>query len=286
MIAGMVLFCILVCIFCLGEIYRELHTFQVTHYTVASPKREALQSKETVVFLSDLHNYVYGKDNELLLQAVSGLHPALILIGGDLLVGKEGVSFETARRFAEALTEICPVYYANGNHEQRMKEYPKKYGNAYARYKKALTAAGVHFLENDSVSLRLGTGDIRITGVELPLKTYRKLERHTVSVRDVEKKAGRAESGVFQILLAHNPAYCDAYLEWGADLVLCGHLHGGLVCLPNGKSVITPQFHFFPQYAGEMTEKNGQTVVVSRGLGTHTVNIRLFNRAEVVALHL
>ena len=36
----------------------------------------------------------------------------------------------------------------------------------------------------------------------------------------------------YSILMAHNPAYMDAYKKWGADLILSGHLHGGLVRCP------------------------------------------------------
>ena len=31
-----------------------------------------------------------------------------------------------------------------------------------------------------------------------------------------------------QILLAHNPKYGNAYFDWGADMILCGHYHGEL----------------------------------------------------------
>ena len=84
----------------------------------------------------------------------------------------------------------------------------------------------------------------------------------------------------------HNPAYMDAYLEWGADLVLSGHLHGGLVRIPGLGGIVTPQGFFFPKYSGEMTREGEQTVIVSRGLGSHTLNIRLFNVPELISIHL
>lgn len=48
--------------------------------------------------------------------------------------------------------------------------------------------------------------------------------------------------------------------------------------------MITPQAFLFPKYSGEMTVEDGQTIVVSKGLGTHTINFRLFNIPEVVVL--
>ena len=80
--------------------------------------------------------------------------------------------------------------------------------------------------------------------------------------------------------------YMDAYKKWGADLILSGHLHGGLVRCPGIGAVVTPQGFLFPKYSGEMRREGEQTIVVSRGLGSHTINIRLFNMPEVIAIEV
>lgn len=286
MIKWLILGCILVCIFLFVRIKWELCTFRIKHYTVRCSKLKERKHIGNIVFISDLHNHLYGRHNEKLLEAIRAENPKLILIGGDILVGKRDVSYQNALEFVKALCEVCPVYYANGNHEQRMKENTAVFGNAFSRYRSVLAKAGVHFLENSSLEAVLDGQNIRISGLELSMKSYEKMKKYEVPVSDIVRRIGNAAKEEMQILLAHNPEYCNAYLEWGADLVLSGHLHGGLVCLPNGKSIITPQFHFFPKYSGEMTEENSQTVIVSRGLGTHTVNVRLFNRAELIVLHL
>lgn len=265
------------------EIRHELSTFQITRYTVPSSKWKGGES-DNIIFVSDLHNHKYGVHNEELIRAIEKEKPGLILIGGDVLVGKEDISYEVAAEFVEAICKIAPVYYANGNHEQRMKERPEKYGEAFSIYKNRLHKAGVHFLENESKSLEVNGNRLCLTGLELEMEVYEKMKSHIVTKEDVTEKVGKANRKQMQILLAHNPEYMDAYLDWGADLTLSGHLHGGLICLPNGKSVITPQFHLFPKYAGEMRKRGEQVTIVSRGLGTHTVNIRLFNPAELVVL--
>ena len=101
------------------ENIRELHGFKTTVYEIASPKLAGLQGKKRIVFLSDLHNYNYGEENEKLFQAIAGARPDLILIGGDMLVRKDGNSYEDTLRFLCRLPSICEVYYANGNHEQK-----------------------------------------------------------------------------------------------------------------------------------------------------------------------
>ena len=57
--------------------------------------------------------------------------PDMILIGGDMLVAKEGSSVQEALEFVKKLPHICQVYYTNGNHEQRMKENTDIYGDTY-----------------------------------------------------------------------------------------------------------------------------------------------------------
>ena len=116
-------------------------------------------------------------------------------------------------------------------------------------------------------------------------RAARPVEILELQVEEIEERVGERSGDTYRILMAHNPAYMDVYWEWGADLVLSGHLHGGVVRLPLVGGVITPQMQLFPRYSGDMYKgKDGQSCVVSRGLGTHTVNVRLYNMAELVSL--
>lgn len=273
------------------EIYRELHHFRVTHYTIESQKFKGFSRDLNLIFLSDLHNRVYGEKNEPLLQAIRNEKPDLILIGGDMLVGKEDASYDIALDFTSQLPEIAPVLYATGNHEQRMREKPEIYQASYADYRQQLKDRGVLFLENGSCRIEAGTVLLEISGVELPSASYKKLKKLPIQVSDIAEYLHKdsvsvTEDSVYRILLAHNPAYMNAYKEWGADLILSGHLHGGVMRLPGIGGVITPQAFLFPKYSGEMTKEGEQTIIVSRGLGTHTINIRLFNQPEVVSICL
>lgn len=273
------------------EIYRELHHFRVTHYTIESQKFKGFSRDLNLIFLSDLHNRVYGEKNEPLLQAIRNEKPDLILIGGDMLVGKEDASYDIALDFTSQLPEIAPVLYATGNHEQRMRKKPEIYQAAYADYRQQLKDRGVLFLENGSCRIEAGTVLLEISGVELPSASYKKLKKLPIQASDIAEYLHKdsvsvTEDSVYRILLAHNPAYMNAYKGWGADLILSGHLHGGVMRLPGIGGVITPQAFLFPKYSGEMTKEGEQTIIVSRGLGTHTINIRLFNQPEVVSICL
>ena len=277
------------------EIYREIHCFRMTRYSLNLKKLRHLEKEIRIIFLSDLHNKVYGQDNDVLLRAICRGAPDMILIGGDMLVGKAGIARQPAYEFVRQLPEICPVFYANGNHEQRMKEMPEKYDYSYQDYREKLKQSGVIFLENESRTIMIHGMKLNVSGLELPLASYEKFKKQRVRGTDVAERLGfwpggknAAATGAdeLQILLAHNPAYAEGYKEWGADVILSGHLHGGVVRLPGIGGVITPQAFLFPKYSGEMTVEGEQAVIVSKGLGTHTINIRLFNMPEVVLLTL
>ena len=90
-----------------AEIYRETHCFRVTRYDVSSEKLAGIIRELKILFLSDLHNCTYGNENERLLRSIRDEEPDLILIGGDMLVGKEGASYETAQQLVKQLPDIC-----------------------------------------------------------------------------------------------------------------------------------------------------------------------------------
>lgn len=273
-------------VICILEWIREVNTFQITRYRITTKKLKGLERECKMVFLSDLHNNSYGKENERLITAIAEQEPDVILIGGDMLVGKANKSYEVAEKFVSKLIEFCPVYYVNGNHEFRMKIYTKTYGDTFALYKNKLESAGVEFLENNHVNFKWGNQEIQIYGLEIPKEGYKKFVKTNLSLEQIEEAIGVADNDKCQILLAHNPGYVETYKQWGADIILSGHLHGGVVRIPKLGGVISPQFRLFPKYSGEYTKEGDTSIVVSKGLGTHTINVRFLNPAEIVVLHV
>ena len=211
------------------ENFRELHRFRTTEYDIRSEK---MRGEARVLFLSDLHNHRYGFRNRRLVEAVRQAKPDLILIGGDMLVGKEEQSFAPAVEFLRQITGEAPVYYANGNHEQRMKEQQDRFGTDYLIYKRRLKEMGVTFLENETVKIPLGETVVRLTGLEIPLEDYTRFHQKELRPEEIRERIGDCDREVFTILLAHNPSYMKEYLAWGADLILSGHFHGGWCGFP------------------------------------------------------
>ena len=68
--------------------------------------------------------------------------------------------------------------------------------------------------------------------------------------------------------------------------MVSGHVHGGLMRLPFLGGVISPALKLFPKYDGGVFQEGKSTLVLGRGLGTHTLPVRIFNPGEVVVIDI
>ena len=231
-----------------------------------------------IMMLADLHDRLWGRGQQQLLEAVDAFSPHMVLCAGDMVLGQRRAGMEHTFEFFEGLSKRrVPVIAANGNHESRMRQMPARYGAQYGRYAGRLRELGVHIPVNEAYKTSYGSMPMQIHGYEMPLVYYRKFCVRPFDGKDLYRKLGTPEAGVFHILMAHNPVYFKHYAGWGADLTLAGHLHGGIIRLPGIGGVITPQAKLFPRYDRGLYERDGKYMVVSPGLGEHTVSVRIFN---------
>lgn len=235
------------------------------------------------VLLSDLHNKCYGKENERLIAAIRELKPDMILVAGDIPTAKPGKSLDIAIHLMEELAKDYPIYYGNGNHEHRMKIYPEHYGEMHEEYDKALKEMGVCRLVNTNVTLE--EYGITVFGSEIDKFYYKRFGVQPMEEEYLTSILGSPKEDSYNVLLAHNPDYFPKYASWGADLVLAGHVHGGMVRLPIiGKGVVSPNVRLFPKYDGGLFRENKSNMLLSRGLGMHTIPIRVFNPGEILVI--
>ncbi len=244
-----------------------------------------IKEPAVLVFLSDLHDNTFGEKNEKLLKEIKRIHPDAVLIGGDTMVTKPGrADLSRTKELLQGISRFsCPVFYANGNHEQRMQRDRGVYGSMYDEFRKLLEEYQVNYLQNKTVQWR---DDIAVSGVDIAWKYYQDFHPDSMVPSYLTRRLGKAESERFQILLAHSPLFFDAYAGWGADLSLAGHFHGGTIRLPGLGGVMTPQYQFFHPFCGGVFEQNGRWMLVSRGLGTHSINIRIGNRPQLAVIRL
>ena len=261
----------------------ELKKFRITSYEYQTDK---ITQSVNFAVVADLHAHVYGRDNDILIQKIKEQKPDIILVPGDMIVSRYPETYETAYQTFEKLTEIAPVYFSNGNHESRVSKVPVMQTEAFLAYENRVRKLGVHILNNASEEVILHGGKFCISGLEIPLECYGKGSYEPLPEHFIRDVLGHAKQDSVQILMAHNPMFAKEYAEWGADVSVCGHTHGGLVRIPGIGSVISPQFELFPKYDAGEFNFGDRKVYVSKGLGTHTFHIRVFDRAEVLMIRI
>ncbi len=227
-----------------------------------------------IVVLSDLHGREFGENNQDLLQAVSKQQPEFIFVTGDFIDEDTQNPQEYAAQLASLLQDIAPVYYVTGNHEWATGGVPQ--------LKETLSAAGWTVLSNRFVTLERNGESIVLAGIDDPNGYADQKSPETLAA---ELYASHGDA--FWLLLAHrNDRFESQYSLLGADLVLSGHGHGGIIRLPFTDGLLGTQHNMFPSYTAGLYEENGSALFVSRGLGNVGITFRLFNRPEVAVLTL
>lgn len=268
-------------VFILLVMIHDCNSFVIKEYTCKSDK---LQKNGTFILLSDLHNKSFGKNNQKLLRAIEEQNPDAVLIAGDMYTSSKKEDNHGAAEFVNRLSEKYPVYYGNGNHEQKTRLFPEIFGTMYQDYMENIRSKGTFTLVNEKVFLP--AYPVEIYGLEIDRSYYQKFKNRKMETEYLDRVLGKPSGSCFCLLIAHNPDYFETYADWGADLTVAGHVHGGLMRLPLLGGVVSPKLRLFPHYDGGRFEKDGKVMILSRGLGTHTLPIRIFNPGELVVIHL
>ena len=244
-----------------------------TDHTVTSEDLPEAFDGFRIVHISDLHNTEFGDGNERLLAMIRQAKPDIIAITGDI-IDSRFTDVETALEFARAAMDIAPCYYVTGNHELR--------DDAYGELEAGLTAAGVVVLRGRTVILERDGQKLCIAGVDDPSGQAEEEEDHPAVMVGMLKGLTGEE---YTILLSHRPELFEVYCEYGMDLVLSGHAHGGQIRLPFIGGLVGSGT-FFPKYDAGLFTEGRTNMVVSRGLGNSLFPVRINNRPEVVVVTL
>jgi predicted MPP superfamily phosphohydrolase len=246
---------------------------QTEFFTFSSPRLPRGFEGWRVAVLTDLHGAVFGRENQALLDAVSALRPDAIAVVGDLVDEDTADPEGYAGALAPGLAAIAPVYYVTGNHEWAVGDVPA--------LKTLLSDCGWTVLSNDFVTLDRGGDTLVLAGIDDP-NGYADQKTPEALAREV-----RALQEPFWVLLAHrNDRFAGQYAALGADLVLSGHGHGGVIRLPGTDGLLGTGHDLFPSWTSGLYTQGASTLFVSRGLGNVGRTVRLFNRPQVALLTL
>lgn len=244
-------------------------TLQTEETSLFSEKLPEGFSGLRILQISDLHGRSFGRDHSLLLRKAEEAKADLILLTGDLF--ENDTPFSSMEPLIRGLCDIAAVYYVTGNHEWQRADLRSCL--------EQLERWGAVVLQNEYRLLEKEGASIVIAGVDDPCGPYdRKTPQELMA--EIRKEQGEA---CFVLVLDHRNDHLSLWAELGADLVLSGHCHGGVLRLPFVGGLIGPGRKLFPEYDAGLYAQNGTQLYVSRGLG---FPLRLLNRPHLPILVL
>lgn len=275
---------------CLGiySFYRyETKSIEISEYNIESNKIPSKFNNFNIIQISDLHNAEFGKNNYRLIKSIDSLKPDIVVITGDLIDG-EREDYNIAIDLLNNLSKKYKVYYIKGNHEE--KALIKKYKLKYEDYFKELKKIDIIDLNDKIIKIEKENSYINLYGLDIPLNYYKYLfnneDQLVLDEKFIQDKLGNLNKDEYNILLAHTPFYFEQYSNWGADLVLSGHVHGGIIRIPLLGGLLSPNRRFFPKFDLGKYENNNSIMIVNKGLGKSKVFFRVNCRPEVVRIKL
>ena len=251
-------------------IYFNNSVLETTYVTYSNEKIPQSFDGVKIVHLSDLHNKSFGSKQNILVKKVKEQNPDYIVITGDI-IDRSSSNSKNAMELVNELSNVAPVYYISGNHEDTAKIH-------YDILKEDLEKNGAIVLSNECVTLTKNNENIFLWGFENSLVGSLDINRSYYSDIDINQ---------FNILLAHKPEYINEYAHIGFDLGFAGHAHGGQWRIPIiNQGLVSPGQGILPKYTEGVHQVDNFSLVISRGLGNSIFPLRLFNRPEIVCVTL
>lgn len=245
----------------------------VTEYTYKhSEVPEAFEGYK-ILMISDMHEAPFS---DQIAEHIKRLSPDIIVFTGDMALLPDK-SIRATSKIAKTVKDI-PMYAVSGNHETQ--------GDYYDEIITTLWQKGITPLDNDSVCIERGDDSFLLLGIKDPAS-------NTVSEEQLEEIRKQIESEFpdgpcFSILLSHRADLYPNIKDTSADLILSGHLHGGVMRLPFlGGVVGKNEDKLFPKYEyGLYKDDESADMIVSGGCDKNPEKKRYFNPPEIVLITL
>ena len=239
-------------------------------------------SNMTVLHLSDLHLRSGQRRKRAFLKGLARVEPDLLIATGDF-IGDGQSNAETV----DAVTSIRPreasLYVLGSNDyygpkpKNPLRYFSKKRRrilgkpNPWRGLVEALDARGWRLINNTAT---------QIDGIDVVGLDDEHIGRADLTVASPRNRKG------FRLAVAHSPDVAEQLAGLGYDLIVCGHTHGGQVCIPGFGALVTNSD--LPRRMARGVHRIGDAWLhVSAGLGTSMyAPFRLACRPEVCVLEL
>lgn len=257
----------------------------ITEYSIINEKIPTEFNDFKIVQLSDFHSKGYRGTTDNIIEEIKNINPDIVVMTGDM-ISWDIKNIEELEKLIKELAIIFPVYYINGNHEQLAEILNTE---KYERFINEIRQLGVITINDSFIQVTKGIESINLYEIDIPLDEAKGIyiDESKINENYVENTLGIIDLTKFNILLAHNPLCIDEYSEWGADLVLSGHMHGGIVRIPFiNKGIMSPEKRIFPKYDAGEFEVGNTIMIINRGIGASSFELRVFNNPEITVIKL
>ncbi len=227
-----------------AEFFRSNWYISVENIDYSSDELPSQFDGVKIVHISDYHNHG-GRYDDRLIEKIEEQEPDYIFLTGDF-IDSHRPDPDTAVNFLERVSKIAPCYAVWGNHEYGVP------AEMLARLQQCCADNGITLVENGYAYIERGGERVLIAG---------------------DIACDYPEDEKFVIWLNHYPedvydiATATRQRNSQADLLFCGHAHGGLIRLPFLNGLYAPGQGFFPNYTSGRYDVLGTTMIVSRGVG-------------------
>ncbi len=263
------------------SLYASKRFLSCSYYSIED---ERIAHPFRIVMLSDLHNSVFGKNNERLVRKVMEQDPDIVMITGDL-VNETEKDLSIALGLIETLSKNVPVYVSLGNHEIN---FQKRYGTDISSI---YEEAGAKVLDFEYEDVEVNGEMIRLGGVYGYCLAERYLSSGEAKADEVSFLKEFQDTDLYTILMCHMPVTWiinNSLNEWDCDLVMCGHAHGGQIRMPFVGGLYAPDQGYWCGKEMGLYYSNDQKkiMLLSRGLGSTEKIPRMNNIPEIVVIDM
>lgn len=219
----------------------------------------------TLLHLTDPHFGGLEGITERAIELIDGLEVDLCVMTGDYRFRTQGpidAVLPGLQRLVGAVKARDGIIATLGNHDT-------------VRMVAPMADMGLMVLANQTHTLTRDGASVHLTGID-DVHYY-----YTDQARTALYEGGEG----FRIALVHSPELADVAAAAGVAFYLTGHTHGGQVCLPGGRPVITHSGRW-RRYAAGLWRHGAMVGYTSCGIGISGLPVRFNTRGEVTLITL
>jgi predicted MPP superfamily phosphohydrolase len=239
--------------------YRNFRAIRLVENGIRHPRLPKGLDGLRILQLTDLHLDLDPDIADLIAERVAGLSYDLAVLTGDFrntTHADAGPAVTQTLKLLRALRQ--PMFAVLGNHD-------------FIEIVPPLERAGLRFLLNEATTIERTGAVLHLGGVD---------DCHFYRTHDLARVREAVPDQGFSILLCHSPEAYPEAASHGFDVMLCGHTHGGQICLPGGMALIKVCAVPRRILAGPWTHR-GTIGYTSVGTGSCGVPLRFFCPPEI-----